>query len=62
MSKELDKALKILKTKPLPDDADELISELMDQAPEGEKLNFGMIFEGLELIISELTPEELEQE
>ena len=30
MSKELDKALKILKTKPLPDDADELISELMD--------------------------------
>jgi hypothetical protein len=62
MSKQLDDALEILSARPLPDDAEERIEDLMDEAPEDERFEFQMIFEGLELITRELTPEELEQE
>lgn len=61
MSKELDQALKILSTEPLPDDAEDRIGELMDEAPEEERLEFQMVLEGLELIARELTLEEMEQ-
>jgi hypothetical protein len=61
MSKELDRALKILATEPLPDDAEDRIGELMDEAPDEERLEFQMVLEGLELIARELTLEEMEQ-
>lgn len=62
MSRELDEALKILSAKPLADDAEQRIADLMDEAPEEERFEFQMVFEGLELKTRQVTQEELEQE
>lgn len=62
MSKQLVEATKLLKESPLSEDVYEAVRELMKEAPDEEWLDFSMIFEGLDLITRELTPEELEEE
>ncbi len=62
MSKQLVEATKLLKESPLSEDVYGAVRELMEEAPDEEWLDFSMIFEGLDLITRELTPEELEEE
>ncbi len=62
MSEQLRKAMELLKERPLPEDVYGAVRELMEEAPDEERRDFSMIFEGLDLITRELTAEEIEVE
>jgi len=62
MSEQLLKAMELLKERPLPEDVYGAVRELMEEAPDEERRDFSMIFEGLDLITRELTAEEIEVE
>lgn len=62
MGIELDKAFELAKKDPLPDDIIEQLDELYEEADVEDREKMSFLYEGVSLILSEKTEEQIRQE